>query len=943
MSGLLNLIVFVFLITFLTAIFAVQVFRGEIPTTGANNESIRITFSNIYNAFIGMYQVLSSENWTSLMYDATSYEQRWHTAWISATFFILWFILANFIVLNMFIAVIQENFDVTEDEKRLYQVRAFLQQSEVGGSSHGNLSLSSIFRLGRGTNRHKDPLDYGPATTEMLVKETALRGFLDELEPMDDLDEEGIGMNRSSSTPVQPGLLSAMWGKIVGLFGDHEPNPFYSRLKFSRAKEELDPRTMAREVVSATEQRKRAQRQYLQKHPTYNTSLFMFPPEHPLRRLCQHIVGPGRGARRYGGVDPIKPLWYGFSAVIYAAIVVMVILACVSTPLYQRDYFNQRGGYTVRNWFVWTDMSFAVIFSLEALIKVIADGFFWTPNAYFRGSWGFIDGLVLVTLWINVITSLYKDGAVSRAVGAFKALRALRLLNVSDTARDTFHSVIVLGGWKVLSAAFVSLSLLVPFAIYGLNLFHGQFETCNDETVTTLGQCVGEYASDPYFWNVIAPRQVSNPYYSFDNFGSALSILFQIVSQEGWTDVMWSAMMTSGRGNQPQPFKSQGNAVFFIVFNLLGAVFVLTLFVSVFMRNYTEQTGVAFFTAEQRSWLELRKLLRQIAPSKRPSAKSESKYRGRAYRIAVKKKGKWSRFITFVLTLHLVLLLLEFSPKVDWWEKTRDWLFLVFTVAYIANIVIRIVGLTWKRFRKSSWDLYSIASVSGTVVTTLLHRSQWGNHLYTQLHHLFLVSIALLLIPRNNQLDQLFKTAAASLTAIGNLLATWFVLFLVYAIALTQTFGLTKFGTLETGNLNFRNVPKALILLFRMSCGEGWNAIMADFASIGYPNCNVSDEFYQSDCGSARWALGLFISWNILSMYIFVSLFVSLIFESFSYVYQRSNGLSVVSREEIRRFKQAWATYDPEGTGFISKEKFPRLLGVGRYPRGSYMLKGLML
>lgn len=940
MSGLLNLIVFVFLITFLTAIFAVQIFRGEIPKEYPSGDTIHVTFSNIYNAFIGMYQVLSSENWTSLMYDTTSYEDQWHTAWISASFFILWFILANFIVLNMFIAVIQENFDVTEDEKRLYQVRAFLQQSELGGSSHGNLSLSTIFRLGRGTNRHKDPLDYGPATTEMLVKETVLRDFLDELEPMGHLDEEAGAMIRSSTAPVRAGLLSAIWGKLLGIFGNHEPNPFYSRLKFSRAYEELDPRTMASEVVSATEQRKRAQRQYLQNHPTYNTSLFLFAPEHPLRRLCQRIVGPGRGSHRHGGVHPIKPLWYGFSAIIYAAIVVMVILACVATPLYQRDYFSRHGGYTVRNWFVWTDMSFAVIFSIEALIKVIADGFFWTPNAYFRGSWGFIDGLVLVTLWINVITSLYKDGAVSRAVGAFKALRALRLLNVSDTARDTFHSVIVLGGWKVLSAALVSLSLLVPFAIYGVNLFNGQFEICNDNTVNTLSQCVGEFNSTPFHWEVVAPRQMSNPYYSFDDFPSALSILFQIVSQEGWTDVMWSAMMTNGRENQPQPFKSQGNAVFFIVFNLLGAVFVLTLFVSVFMRNYTEQTGVAFFTAEQRSWLELRKLLRQIAPSKRPSAKSESKYRGRAYRIAVKKRGKWSRFITFVLTLHLVLLIVEFSPEKGWWEETRDWLFLFFTVAYIANIVIRIVGLTWKRFRKSSWDLYSIAAVSGTVITTLLHRSRWDNPLYTQLHHLFLVSIALLLIPRNNQLDQLFKTAAASLPAIGNLLATWFVLFLVYAIALTQTFGLTRFGANENGNLNFRNVPKALILLFRMSCGEGWNAIMADFASIGYPNCNVSEDFYQSDCGSARWAQGLFISWNILSMYIFVSLFVSLIFESFSYVYQRSNGLSVVSREEIRRFKQAWATYDPEGTGFISKEKFPRLLGVGGSPQKLCLFRG---
>lgn len=259
---------------------------------------------------------------------------------------------------------------------------------------------------------------------------------------------------------------------------------------------------------------------------------------------------------------------------------------------------------------------------------------------------------------------------------------------------------------------------------------------------------------------------------------------------------------------------------------------------------------------------------------------------------------------------------------------TLDYLFLVFTVFYIANIIIRIVGLTWKRFSRSSWDIYSILSVTGTVITTLLTLSRSEVSLYSQLHKSFLVSIALLLIPRSNQLDQLFKTAAASLTAIGNLLATWFVLFLVYAIALTQTFGLTKFGDNETGNLNFRDVPRALILLFRMSCGESWNAIMEDFATMTYPNCTRGDNFFESDCGSAGWARLLFISWNILSMYIFVSLFVSLIFESFSYVYQRSSGLSVVSREEIRRFKEAWATLDPDGTGFISKEAFPRLVCV---------------
>ena len=210
--------------------------------------------------------------------------------------------------------------------------------------------------------------------------------------------------------------------------------------------------------------------------------------------------------------------------------------------------------------------------------------------------------------------------------------------------------------------------------------------------------------------------------------------------------------------------------------------------------------------------------------------------------------------------------------------------------------------------------------------------SNFQGQVADQLHKLFLVSVTLLLIPRNNQLDQLFKTAAASLPAIGNLLATWFVLFLVYAIALTQTLGLTKFGGLENGSINFRTVPKALVLLFRVSCGEGWNQIMEDFASMTIPYCAHNPNLLQSDCGSAEWARVLFISWNILSMYIFVNLFVSLIFESFSYVYQRSSSSSAVSREEIRRFKQAWATFDPEGTGYIPKTTFPRLLAVSFPP-----------
>jgi hypothetical protein len=426
---------------------------------------------------------------------------------------------------------------------------------------------------------------------------------------------------------------------------------------------------------------------------------------------------------------------------------------------------------------------------------------------------------------------------------------------------------------------------------------------------------------------MLAPRTVDNPYYDFDNFASSLFILFQIVSQEGWIDVMWSGMSITGRGLQPEDYASQGNAVFFVIFNLLATVFVLTLFISVFMRNYTEQTGVAFLTSDQRSWVELRKLLRQVSPSKRPSSTGGNKIKDWCYKRAVRKHGKWQRAMTVVLVLHLILLLVEYYPEPKWWDYTRDYTFLAFTLFYMANVVVRVIGLSWARFRRSSWDLYSVISVFGTFASTILLLTNFKSQIYVQAHKLFLVSIVLLLIPRNDALDQLFKTAAASLANIGNLLATWVVLFLVYAIALTQAFGLTRFGESESNNINFRTVPKALIMLFRMSCGEGWNQIMESYANIEPPLCVSDTSFFNSDCGSKSWARALFITWNIVSMYIFTSLFVSLIYESFSYVYQHSSGLGKVSREEIRRFKQAWATLDPEGTGYISKQQFPRLLG----------------
>lgn len=43
-------------------------------------------------------------------------------------------------------------------------------------------------------------------------------------------------------------------------------------------------------------------------------------------------------------------------------------------------------------------------------------------------------------------------------------------------------------------------------------------------------------------------------------------------------------------------------------------------------------------------------------------------------------------------------------------------------------------------------------------------------------------------------------------------------------------------------------------------------------------------------------------------------------------MYQRSGNLSAVSRDELRKFKDAWLQFDPTGTGYITIDDFPKLL-----------------
>lgn len=127
---------------------------------------------------------------------------------------------------------------------------------------------------------------------------------------------------------------------------------------------------------------------------------------------------------------------------------------------------------------------------------------------------------------------------------------------------------------------------MIPYAVWGLNIFSGRMFACNDGNALGKDDCQNEYFASPVddSLSFIAPRVWDNPSpstsFSFDSFPDSFLILFEIVSLEGWTDVLEAALGISGDDKQPGINVSRINALFFVLYNLLGAVVILTLFVS---------------------------------------------------------------------------------------------------------------------------------------------------------------------------------------------------------------------------------------------------------------------------------------------------------------------------------------------------------------------------
>ncbi|KAG7087347.1 hypothetical protein E1B28_013323 [Marasmius oreades] len=936
MYGLINMSLFVILANYIVALFAIQFLRGDM------NDDNTINFGEIFNAYLGVYQIFSSENWTDVLYDAADAEIRLGQTSIAVLFLSGWMLFANFIVLQMFIAVINENFQVAEEQKKSKQASHYWATHRVQAGRATWMRRLNPYRWVK-ANPVKVKVDNLPSNLVLPMKKTLVQDYsgpsrLDRSSNTDRTAGSSArhGMrhytNKSLTTlqklfagdpkteDVPLATIKHNRSETLGASGDQTLERHLELLA------SVNPEVLNDDDIDDVIFEKRAQKaDFIRNHPTYDKTFWLFSQKNRLRSLCQKVVQPANGPRIFG--TPHSPIGHPvFQIIVFFAVVGGIVTEIIATPIYRRNYFATYGRKVA--WFDYAEAAFGVTLFIEYIIKVVADGFMFTPNAYIKSVWNCIDLAILVGLAVNVTTGLLVIGGLSRLTRSLKALRVLRLITLFDRMRNSFQFLIISGASRILDAAVLALLYMIPYAVWGLNIFAGTMNQCNDADVETSLSCIGEFSNTPVVdgkFGFLTPRVWDNPApstkFSFDDFRSSLLILFEIVSLEGWIDVLGIAMSVVGKNQQPQTNVSQGNAIFFLVYHLIGGVVILTLFVSIIIGNFSSRTGTAFLTQAQREWIDLQKLFKRQRPSKRPT-KRPAGVRGWFFDRAVRKHGWWSRGMTFLFILHVIVLMTQTYTSQQVADTLRNDFFLAITCVYIIDVFVRLIGLGWRSFRSNGWNLFDVVVMLGSFLSTFIVRFGNAGFLAQQLQKLFLVSIAFKLVQRTNSLNRLFKTAMASLPSILSLLLLWLIFFGFFAILKVEVFGLTKWGSGENVNQNYSSISAALVMLSFMSTGEGWNH------ALEYPRCTNSSELEtESDCGSIAWAFALFIAWNILSMYIFVNLFTGVVVDSFSYVFQTTGGAKAITREQMRSFKKIWAEFANPKTEHLERQDFVRFFG----------------
>uniref|UniRef100_A0A8C5SWW9 Voltage-dependent L-type calcium channel subunit alpha n=1 Tax=Laticauda laticaudata TaxID=8630 RepID=A0A8C5SWW9_LATLA len=548
-----------------------------------------------------------------------------------------------------------------------------------------------------------------------------------------------------------------------------------------------------------------------------------------------------------------------------------------------------------------------------SFLQMTTYGAFLHKGSFCRNSFNILDLLVVV---VSLISMRLESSTIS-VVKILRVLRVLRPLRAINRAKGLKHVVqcVFVAIKTIGNIVLVTFLLQFMFACIAVQLFKGKFYSCTDITKMTESECRGHFIlyvdADPTQVVEKERRWLHNEFH-FDNVLSAMMSLFTVSTFEGWPQLLYKAIDTHAEDMGPIYNYRMGIAIFFIIYLILIAFFMMNIFVGFIIVTFQEQGETEYKNCE------LNKNQRQCvqyALKARPLRCyiPKNPYQYQIWYLVTSSYFEYLMF--FLITLNTICLGMQHYKQSDMMNQLSNILNVVFTILFTIEMILKLIAFKAKGYFGDPWNVFDFLIVVGSIIDVILNPED-SDRISITFFRLFRVLRLVKLLSRGEGIRNLLWTFIKSFQALPHVALLIVMLFFIYAVIGMQMFGKIALvdGTQINRNNNFQTFPQAVLMLFRCATGEAWQEVLLG-ASYG-KLCDPESDYAPGEeytCGSG-FAYFYFVSFYMLCAFLIINLFVAVIMDNFDYL---TRDWSILGPHHLDEFKKIWAEYDPEATGRI--------------------------
>ncbi|PNJ15318.1 CACNA1C isoform 6 [Pongo abelii] len=857
------LLLFLFIIIF--SLLGMQLFGGKFNFD--EMQTRRSTFDNFPQSLLTVFQILTGEDWNSVMYDGImAYGGPSFPGMLVCIYFIILFICGNYILLNVFLAIAVDNL---ADAESLTSA----QKEEEEEKERKKLARTA-------SPEKKQELVEKPAVEESKEEKIELKSITADGEspPTTKINMDDLQPNENEDKSPYPNP------EATGEEDEEEPEmPVGPR---PRPLSELHLKEKAVPMPEAS-------------------AFFIFSSNNRFRLQCHRIVN-----------DTI------FTNLILFFILLSSISLAAEDPVQHTSFRNHILFYF--------DIVFTTIFTIEIALKMTAYGAFLHKGSFCRNYFNILDLLVVSVSLISfgIQSSAINVVKILRVLRVLRPLRAInRAKGLKHVVQCVFVAIRTIGNIVIVTTLLQFMFACIGVQLFKGKLYTCS-DSSKQTEAECKGNYI-TYKDGEVDHPIIQPRSWENSKFDFDNVLAAMMALFTVSTFEGWPELLYRSIDSHTEDKGPIYNYRVEISIFFIIYIIIIAFFMMNIFVGFVIVTFQEQGEQEYKNCEldknQRQCVEYALKAR---PLRRYIPKNQHQYKVwyvvnstyfeylmfvlillNTICLAMQHYGQSCLFkiamnilnmlFTGLFTVEMILKLIAFKPKhyfCDAWN-TFDALIVVGSIVDIA--------------------ITEVNPAEHTQCSPSMNAEE-NSRISITFFRLFRVMRLVKLLSRGEGIRTLLWTFIKSFQALPYVALLIVMLFFIYAVIGMQVFGKIALNdTTEINrNNNFQTFPQAVLLLFRCATGEAWQDIM--LACMPGKKCAPESEPSNSTegetpCGSS-FAVFYFISFYMLCAFLIINLFVAVIMDNFDYL---TRDWSILGPHHLDEFKRIWAEYDPEAKGRI--------------------------